>query len=91
MKSILTMMLFTSVIMVSHQTFSVAQEGRSQEEILKTTPVSDAIPVEIKTVRQVIVDNVKTESQSITKGMRRKYGYDLAPSPNPHEFMLANV
>ena len=74
-----------SAVMVSHQTFSVAQEGL---KILKTTPVSAAIPVEIKTVQRVFVNNVETESQSATKGIRTKYEYELAQ--NQRGLKLAN-
>jgi hypothetical protein len=74
--------------MVVYPPFSMGDEAKKVQETIRTiTPISDMIPVIIPTIRYD-VDNVKTESQSVTKGTRRKYRYDLEPNPKS---MLANL
>jgi len=83
-------MFFAGVFLVAPYTFSAEQEGRWREKILKITPVSDEIPVAIKTIRYDTPNNPVSETKTATKAMRQKYRYDLAPNPNPHELKLAN-
>ena len=78
-KSEFTILLLITVIIVTYPAFSIAQEDRVLEKIQKITPTSGMTPVTIKTIRHDV--DTTTESQSVTKGVRRRYRYDLEQNP----------
>ena len=66
------------------------QEAEKLYTIRKITPVSDAIPVAITTIQCSDSDDAKIETQTITRGIRIKYGYELEFHGNRLSLRLAN-
>ena len=83
----LTIALLTNLLISVCPTFSAEPEGRPQDKIEKITPVSEEIPVTIKTIRYDV--DMKVESETVTEGMRRKYQYDIEYNSSTRRHRLA--
>jgi hypothetical protein len=77
------------MILITYPKFSVGYEGdKVQEKIKNINPISDIVPITIKTIQYNDINGIVTETQTITKGMCKKYRYDLAYNKKS---MLANL
>jgi hypothetical protein len=66
------------MISIVYPKFSIGYEGdKVQEKIETINPMSDIVPITIRTIQRNDIKGIVTETQTITKGMGRKYWYEL--------------
>jgi hypothetical protein len=88
--------LFICVCLFVSSSFLMGQGGDLVQEkqgifIKQIAPISDATPVTIKTIQYRDINGAITENQTVTKGMSRKYRYDIDYNKNYKKLKLANL